>query len=516
MSEKDFLSQLAEESKKPDSFKEEERVPIQKEKKPIKPWMIIVPIVLIVIIAFSAWFFLLRATIEMPNFVSKTQNDVAAWVRQYGIQSSGVIFDESYSMDYDEGVIMSQSVQAGTKVKEDVKVNFGLSLGPDPDEQITVPDLENMNREEILDWVDENKLLSTKVITAFSNTVAENGVIEVEFRNCDRDNFTRGCSLNVTVSKGQAPAGTVTVQNFVNQDVASVESWANQNKVELVVTERYDDNVAANLVISQSVEANKTLKEGETLTIVVSKGEGVLVPNFADMARSEIDAWLEENATVVTVKERYSTTGGYIIAQSVKSGGRVGPDDKLELTVNMGDTFYLAETEGGIEKIVGTRYSKLVDWCNDTRELGIDAYAGQWTSPEGVYSTEYDEGTIVSVKCLSHDNGKEYDCGGRLPLDVRFDVVVSKGRMVPLEIDKCTSVAKLVQFLSSNNVTFVLDEDVESDHRAIIKDSEGHSLDQSDYIYTDQIYTVSSSGRKIDPGCTIEPVTTDQTNALAQ
>ena len=33
MSEKDFLSKIAEENKKPDSFKEEERVKIQKEKK---------------------------------------------------------------------------------------------------------------------------------------------------------------------------------------------------------------------------------------------------------------------------------------------------------------------------------------------------------------------------------------------------------------------------------------------------------------------------------------------------
>ena len=44
MSDKDFLSKIADEAvanKKPDSFKEEVRVPVHKEKKPIKPIYII-------------------------------------------------------------------------------------------------------------------------------------------------------------------------------------------------------------------------------------------------------------------------------------------------------------------------------------------------------------------------------------------------------------------------------------------------------------------------------------------
>ena len=47
---KDFLSQFSDSGKKPDSFKEEERIPVSKPKKEINPMMIIVPSVVAVIV----------------------------------------------------------------------------------------------------------------------------------------------------------------------------------------------------------------------------------------------------------------------------------------------------------------------------------------------------------------------------------------------------------------------------------------------------------------------------------
>ena len=116
MSEKkDFLSGLVKEDK-PDSFKEEERIPVEKKKFPFKPWMIAIPIVLLVVVIFLVWFFFLRANISMPNFVGKAQSEVTTWVRQYGIETSGIAFVEEYSMEYDKDIITSQSIDAGSGV----------------------------------------------------------------------------------------------------------------------------------------------------------------------------------------------------------------------------------------------------------------------------------------------------------------------------------------------------------------------------------------------------------------
>lgn len=496
MSEKDFLSGLVNKDK-PDSFKEEERVPIAKKQFPFKPWMIAIPIVIVLLIIFLLWFFLFRANIELPNFVGKTKDDVAKWATQYGIETSGIIFDESYSMEYDEDVIMSQSIEGGNKVKSDVKINFGLSLGPDPDEAISVPsDLEEMTGTQIRAWIDENKLLNTKLITAFSNTIEEDKVIDVDFRNCDRNEFTRGCTLNINISKGKAPAGSVVVEDFKNKDLSTVQSWANQNKIELDTTEKYSSDVAVNMIISQSTEAGKTLKQGDTLTVVVSKGEGVTVPNFSTMTKSEVKTWAEDNAAVVTLKEVYSTSSNYVLEQSVKAGEQVGTDDKLRLTVNLGSYFYLADTDA--PELVGGSYFKLYDWCEEMREYGINAYVDNWGERTAVYSKEYDAGQIVSVRCFSAGNGVEVDCNSRLPLDVRFDIVISRGRGLEYTLDShCNTVLDLVDFLAKNDITFSVEADVEFDHGAYLEDEDGIRIDKGDYIYSDQKYVVSDNGRRV-------------------
>ena len=459
MSEKDFLSKIAAEaSKKPESFKEEVRIPVKKERKPIKPIFIIVPIVILLLVLGVVYFMFFRAKIEMPNFVGKTKQDVAAWVTQYEITPTGIIFEEAYSLDVKEDQIISQSVEAGTKVKEDVKLNFVLSLGPDPEEAIDVPDIANMDRDELEEWIEDNQLLKTKLITAYSDTVEKDYVISYEFKSCDSDEFTRGCTLNISISKGPQPAGTVTVEDFKDKDVLTVESWAKSKKVELVIEERYDDEVAAGIVMSQSIEAGKTIKEKEVLTVIVSKGKGIKVPNFNSMSKSDIAEWIKENSDVVKLSEKYSDSNAYVLSQSAASNSIIGLDDKLELTVNLGNTFYMADLNA--PQTVGGSYSKLVDWTNEIRPLGIDSFAGQWGSNTEVYSEEYAKGTIVSIECSKYGTGEKYDCDGRLPLDVRFSVVLSKGKVYNLDLTEALDgsgnydTAKLVDILAAKGITF--------------------------------------------------------------
>ena len=151
---KDYLSQLATEidGKKPESFKEEKLEKIERPRLQLNPKVVI-------LIAGLAWFVLFRAKIEMPDFVGLTKAEVTAWIRQQGIKSSGVLMKEEYSFEFDENVILSQSVEPGKKVKEDAKLTFVVSLGADPDELVDFPeDVLSMTRQDINDWVDENKL----------------------------------------------------------------------------------------------------------------------------------------------------------------------------------------------------------------------------------------------------------------------------------------------------------------------------------------------------------------------
>ena len=96
--DKDFLSQFSNEGK-PASFQEEERIPVQKERKPVNVKLIIILAIIAVLLGVLAYFLFFAPKIEMPNFIGKTKSDVAAWAKQQGIETSGIIFEEEYNFD---------------------------------------------------------------------------------------------------------------------------------------------------------------------------------------------------------------------------------------------------------------------------------------------------------------------------------------------------------------------------------------------------------------------------------
>ena len=427
MSEKkDYLNQLASEIvKKPESFKEESFERVAKKQVNLDPKIIGIGVLVVVILAVVAFIFLSPKKIEMPDFVNKPKSDVNDWIKQEAIDPSRMVMNEEYSLTVEDGNIISQSVVAGTKITKDEKHTFVESLGADPDEIIGLADIANMNKDEITAWIDENKLAKTKISLTYSETVEEGLVISYDLKNVEPEQFKRGTSLTIVVSKGEAPAGVITLEDFVKKPVEIVEEFAKNKKIELKIIETYSDELAEGTVISQSIESGKTMKEKETLTVTVSLGKAVTVANFSNFDKSDVDSWVADNPTAnVKLEEVYSESDKYVISQSLSSGKMMGKEDKLVITVNLG--------RPRLDKdYVGVDFRELFDWCKKTSEKGTDMQAGDWGS-ESIYSTTYRANQIMSITCSSNSTGEVVNCAGDLPVDARFTVLLSKGLEVEL------------------------------------------------------------------------------------
>ena len=495
MSEKDFLSQFSSDGKKPDSFKEEERIPVNKPKKEFNPKILIIGSIILVVLFIGIYFLFLAPKIEMPNFVGQTKNDVASWVKQQEITTSGIIFKEEYNFDNDEDVILSQSVDAGKKVKKDVKITFTISLGADPSEKISFPDIKSMTKSEIESWIKTNKLTKTKITTSYNDSVEKDAVISYELKGVDETDFTRSSTLNISVSKGSQPAGTVTVSDFKGKSYSEVESWAKTNKITLSKVESYSDSVESGMVISQSIDANKTMKQGDTLTITVSKGKGVKIPDFNTMNEEEIKSWASKNNINATITSKYSNSDDKILSSNVSKGSIVSSSDDVQIVLNAGKCFY-ADDEGLTALLKpGASQNKLEDWCNQKRSKGIDAYVGNWSESAEVYSNTYEKGQIVSVEISSYSTGKIYDINDRLPLDARFSVVVSKGKYYKMSDmfagsgDTKASVSDVIDTLSNKGITFVLADGITTVDYSKPAKIVGKGL--NDDLYDDTSYTIA-------------------------
>ena len=429
---KDFLSQFSDSGKKPDSFKEEERIPVSKPKKEINPMMIIVPSVVAVIVVVALVYIFVFPHIKVESFVGKSQNDAAAWIKQNEIESAGIVFKEEYSFDVAKGNVVSQTPESG-KVKKDAKMTFVISKGADPDELVSLPDIKNMTKSEIESWISENKLSATKINTTYSDTVAKDEVISVDL-SVDTDKFTRGTSLKINISKGPAPAGTIKVEDFSKKDYSYVESWAKSKKVTLKKVEAYSDDVMSGYVISQSIAADKEMKEGETLTVTVSKGKGVTVPNFLKMSETEYNTWKDtntgENAIQVKEKVYYSDSASYILKQSVTAGTTIAQSEVVIVTINKGDGFYLNEalTALGYDYVEGsTSYDRLDDWSYKAKEIGLNAQVHVYTG--NYVASDKPKGTILKIEYAKDEDGNKYSINEKLPLDARIFCSVSSGEL---------------------------------------------------------------------------------------
>ena len=426
MSEKkDYLSVLADEAnakKKPDSFQEEKFERIEKPKMKLDPKLLIGAMAGLVIIIAAAYFLFLSPKITMPDFIEKTKNDIAIWAKQEGLKTSGIIIVEEYNFDVSEGLVVSQSIEPEKKIKSDTVITFYLSLGADPDEKVDFPDMESLTLSEINEWISTNKLSRVKVNTVFSDTVEENNVISYDLKSVNENNFTRGTNLTINVSKGVQPAVQVTMEDFVRKDLATVQSFADSKKITLKVVEVYSDDIAAGMVVFQSVKSGETMKQGETLTVHVSKGKAITVPNFSTYNVEMLAVWRINNPNLMLIeKEIYSDNNkGNVISQSISAGTKVEEGTAIAVTISLGKP----RLQTSSLEWYGKDYLEMHIWAEKTRDKGSQIFPGNWL--ENQCDPELPKNIILKYECLdANDKILTGNCDFPMPLNGKISYSIN-------------------------------------------------------------------------------------------
>ena len=490
----------------PASYGEENVIRVEKPKKQLSPVAIGVLVALVAVIAFGIYWFKFAPHITVPNFVGKNISEVSTWAKQNKMDSSAIATSEPvYSMDYDKGVVIEQSVAEGKKVKKDTPITFTVSNGPDPDEEITFPsDLKEMTTSEIQEWISENKLSKTKVVTQYSTTVESGKVISYEIKNGSEDSFTRSTTLNITCSKGAAPAGQVTIENYVGKTYSELESWANTKKIVLSKTESFSDTVDKDKVISMSKKQGETMNEGETLSVVVSKGKGVKIPNLVGYTKEQLDAWEadSENSVKVVTKSIYnSAPEGSIIAQSIEAGSTVESGEVLELTVSL----YLPILETNSRGWLGKDYLELKATVDDWNSKGASIQAGQYSSVKEECSDEYTTpGQIIDYSCSGGTSSSGNGCERPLNLDARISYTISTGgctvtpTVETIKISDYSTASELEVYADIKGITLKVTTETDKSqcynggngYNYHIKDTNGNDISVSDTLTSGKTYVI--------------------------
>lgn len=160
-----------------------------------------------------------------------------------------------------------------------------------------------------------------------------------------------------------------TTPDLINKDLGEAQEIAEKLGINVrVKIEEYSSQVEKDHIISQAPNAGTPINEGDTISVVISKGESQSsIPNIVGMSLGEAQNLLKENKLELgKVEEQYSSKEKGIILSQSPNSGNIHPGDKINVVISKGEK----EAEKvSVPSVVGL---SLAEAQNKLRANGLD------------------------------------------------------------------------------------------------------------------------------------------------
>ena len=266
-------------------------------------------------------------------------------------------------------------------------------------EMVKVPDVTGKTYEEAQKELNKYDLGIHKS-TAPSDTVAKGKIISQD--PADGKKVKKHTTVNVVISSGEE-AKMTTIPSVVGLAEADAEK-ALQAK-NLVVKKGdpvYSDDVEQGEVVSVSPSEGAEVKEGTTVTLVISKGnQPTKVPKLTGKSQSDAEAALSQAGLSGNATEDYSDTveKGLVISQDTDAGKEVSKGTTIGYVVSKGPKLTVVPVPSIISFDKNTAEKKLKE-AGLTPEYIGDDYSDNYPKGQVFYQsvsggTQVEKGTTV-------------------------------------------------------------------------------------------------------------------------
>ncbi|MFP5318426.1 MAG: PASTA domain-containing protein [Acidimicrobiia bacterium] len=211
-----------------------------------------------------------------------------------------------------EGVVVGQTPAPPAKLKEGKTVTLIVSKGPSP---VSLPaDLGSMTRAEAEAALESLGLKPSDTPEfEYSETVASGRLLDWD----PKEGTRKGDTVTLTVSRGPQPRVLPDLTAMTYDQAAAALQDLGLNPVR---DTRFDDEVANGKIIGTRPPVGNTVPRGETVTIVVSRGQPV-VPNLDGKTEAEARAALE--AAGLKLGSVFGLPGGKVFRSAPDTGAKL-------------------------------------------------------------------------------------------------------------------------------------------------------------------------------------------------
>lgn len=271
---------------------------------------------------------------QVENFTGKSLTEVVSWASKNHVTLTQ---DYEYSDMVPEYNIISQNIEAGENTKDIRELTVSVSEGPNPDKEIIVPNMVGWDSDRIISYVEDNYLSNVEVEFIVSDK-AENTVIE----QSDSGSMKRSDALKLTFSLGEeVDDSDVRMTDLVNMSEFEATFYLKQHRISYDIERDFSNKIERGHVSAQSSNAGDMVpvnNEDEKVTITISRGQSIKVPNLKKMNMVEITDWIIENKLKIEFSNRYddSIKENQVIEANYSKGDIVEQGTTIEVVISRG------------------------------------------------------------------------------------------------------------------------------------------------------------------------------------
>ena len=259
---------------------------------------------------------------NLMDFTNKSKFEIEFFMKQHQLKYE---FEYVFSSKIKRGFGVKQNIEPGVKVNvNDTVVKLSISKGP----KIIVPDLSKMSVNEITEWAIKNKLkLDFK--DSYDDTVKEGEIIKTD-KN-EKDVLEQGTVVTVTLSRGNLKMPKFTSMNDFRE-------WADKYGITYEEKHEFNDKVAIGEIIGFSYDEGDTIKNGDSISVTISDGKQVEVPNVVKSSKKDAISKLENAGLTYNISYKYSDSvqKDKVISQSISAGSKVGTGTTVSIIISNG------------------------------------------------------------------------------------------------------------------------------------------------------------------------------------
>ncbi len=248
--------------------------------------MLIGAIVAALLVGVLGWWFADGRYTEAPSLVGSAETEAKAQAEAEGFTFK--VDERRFSEKVPAGVVMSTDPGPGGNILPGGTIEAVVSKGKD---RVMLPaDLKGMTLEEATAALGKVDLVLGDQTRKYNEKVKKDLVIGAVSIEPDQQ-LKRGTVIDVYISDGKKP---IEITDFTGKPFTEAKKQLDgENGFKLNVTEKFSDDVAKGIVISQDPTSG-TGHKGDTINLEVSKGPDVVkVPDVTGKRKKEAVAILE-------------------------------------------------------------------------------------------------------------------------------------------------------------------------------------------------------------------------------